>query len=170
MSDLWSLPAFRDLCQLAWPFKYNWERPHSDVSEILPHVPLGPWTCACCLVKCSLTRSSTAEGMSAFLQTSALVSGPNGCIKANLTSNDWGKEGTENLDLFHILCHQVPSLPSNGSKFSHVFLPVCVLVISFPVAFDSSCQIHLQVFVGFLYPILAKLNRMSALLDYLSLL
>lgn len=44
-----------------------------------------------------------------------------------------------------------------------------LLVISSPVAFDSSCQIQLQVFIGFLYPIFAKLNSISTLLDYLSL-
>lgn len=110
--------------------------------------------------------------MSAFHQTFPLVSGHNGCIQANLTGSDWGKEGTENLDLFHVLCHQVPSLLSNGPKLSRVFLPVCVLVTSFTVAFDRSCQktYQLQVFIDFLYPILAKLNSISTLLDYLSLL
>lgn len=78
-SNLCSFPAFRDLCQLTLPFKYNWEWPHSDAREILP---LSPWICAC-LLKCSLTWSSIPESMSVFFQTFPLVSGPNGCIKAS---------------------------------------------------------------------------------------
>lgn len=40
-----------------------------------------------------------------------------------------------------------PPYSENGSKVSPVFLPVCVLVISFPVAFDSSYQIQPQVII-----------------------
>lgn len=78
-SDIWFLPALRNLPQSPWSFKHNQEWPCNDISQFSQHLwvhPISPMDlCMFSLLKCLLAWSSSAEGQSDLLQTYPWVLG-----------------------------------------------------------------------------------------------
>lgn len=72
------------------------------------------------LFKCSLASSSSTESNSSLLHIFPMVWGLQ-FLKTNLSSKDWGEEGTKHLSLFHVLCYQVSC---SIQLWSHIFPPL----------------------------------------------